>query len=212
MTFKRIFKGLQSKFFVVMGLLVFFICTDYSNAFAWGHRHFRHHSGHYYFHHNHFYRPVWYWFDRIVVAPPIGAFVAILPDGYTTFSIGGIPYFHFRGIYFRPCTNGYVVVSAPRQAAVSPSPSIDRSQLDTTKEDTKNTSTNTVSAASLDNSMLSKETEGSSADTVVINIPNKDGSYSQVTLVKHGEGYLGPQKEYYEGHPTVEQLQVLYGK
>ena len=48
--------------------------------------------------------------------------------------------------------------------------------------------------------------------TVTINIPNSDGSYTVVTLVKHGDGYTGPQGEYYSGHPTVEQLRILYGK
>ena len=202
MTFTGIFKG----------LLVLIICIDYSNAFARGHRHYRHHRGYYYFHHHHFYRPVSFWFDRIVAAPPIGTYVSILPNGYTAFSVGGIPYFHFRGVYFRPYTDGYVVVSAPAPAVVSSSSPTDRSQLNTKKEDTENASTDTTSAASIDNSMLSKEKQESSADTVVINIPNEDGSYTPVTLVKHGEGYLGPQKEYYTGHPTVAQLRVLYGK
>jgi len=48
--------------------------------------------------------------------------------------------------------------------------------------------------------------------TVTINIPNSDGSYTVVKLVKHDDGYTGPQGEYYSGHPTVEQLKVLYGK
>ena len=27
-----------------------------------------------------------------------------------------------------------------------------------------------------------------------------------------GDGFVGPQGEYYPGHPTVEQLKILYGK
>ena len=49
-------------------------------------------------------------------------------------------------------------------------------------------------------------------DTLTINIPNSKGSYTSVTLVKRGTGYVGPQGEYYEGHPTVDQLKTLYGK
>ena len=49
-------------------------------------------------------------------------------------------------------------------------------------------------------------------ETVVINVPNSNGTYTAVTLVKRGNGYLGPQGEYYQGHPTVEQLRVLYGR
>ena len=50
------------------------------------------------------------------------------------------------------------------------------------------------------------------SESVVINIPNSNGSYTQVTLTKSGDGYIGPQGEYYTGHPTVEELKVLYGE
>ena len=50
-----------------------------------------------------------------------------------------------------------------------------------------------------------------SGDTVTINIPNSNGSYTSVKLVKRGNGYVGPQGEYYPAHPTVEQLRALYG-
>lgn len=49
-------------------------------------------------------------------------------------------------------------------------------------------------------------------DTVTIYVPNSNGSYTPITLVKHGNGYLGPQGEYYAGNPTVAQLKVLYGR
>lgn len=48
-------------------------------------------------------------------------------------------------------------------------------------------------------------------ETVSINIPNSNGSFTVVTLVKQKDGYIGPQGEYYPGRPTVEQLKVLYG-
>ena len=46
---------------------------------------------------------------------------------------------------------------------------------------------------------------------ITINIPNSRGSYTPVVLVRHGDGYLGPQGEYYSGQPSVEQLRALYG-
>ena len=49
-------------------------------------------------------------------------------------------------------------------------------------------------------------------ERVSINIPNFNGSYTTIVLVKQGGGYIGPQGEYYPGNPTVEQLQSLYGK
>ena len=33
-----------------------------------------------------------------------------------------------------------------------------------------------------------------------------------VTLKRSGNGFVGPQGEYYADNPTVEQLKVLYGK
>lgn len=49
-------------------------------------------------------------------------------------------------------------------------------------------------------------------ETVVINVPNRDGSFTPITLVKRDNGYFGPQGEYYAGNPTVEQLRALYGR
>ncbi len=47
--------------------------------------------------------------------------------------------------------------------------------------------------------------------TAVINVPHVKGGFTAVTLVRRATGYVGPQGEYYEGNPTVEQLQALYG-
>ena len=50
------------------------------------------------------------------------------------------------------------------------------------------------------------------AETIVINVPNANGSYTAVTLVRSSNGYIGPQGEFYPGHPSVEQLRVLYAR
>lgn len=54
--------------------------------------------------------------------------------------------------------------------------------------------------------------ETASAGRIRVNIPNSDGTYTQIVLRKTEGGYLGPQGELYTGHPTIEQLKVLYGK
>jgi hypothetical protein len=51
-----------------------------------------------------------------------------------------------------------------------------------------------------------------SGEALTVNVPNTNGSYTPVTLIKQKDGYIGPQGEYYPGHPTVTQLRVLYGK
>lgn len=55
-------------------------------------------------------------------------------------------------------------------------------------------------------------TQNLSGERVSINIPNFNGSYTTIVLVKQGGGYVGPQGEYYPGNPTIEQLRALYGK
>ena len=52
----------------------------------------------------------------------------------------------------------------------------------------------------------------SPVSSYIVNIPNSDGTFTAVKLVKQDNGYVGPQGEYYSSHPTVEQLKVLYGK
>ena len=53
--------------------------------------------------------------------------------------------------------------------------------------------------------------EAQSSNAVVINIPTPDGGFTPIKLIKQGSGYVGPQGEYYEGSPKVQQLEVLYG-
>ena len=51
-----------------------------------------------------------------------------------------------------------------------------------------------------------------SGDTVTVNVPNSNGSYTAVILRRSGNGYLGPQGEYYDQVPPVGQLQAMYGR
>ena len=51
-----------------------------------------------------------------------------------------------------------------------------------------------------------------SGDTVTVNVPNNNGGYTAVVLKRSGNGYVGPQGEYYDQIPSNEQLQAMYGK
>jgi len=55
---------------------------------------------------------------------------------------------------------------------------------------------------------ISKESVG---DTVTVYIPNANGRFTAVNLIKTKNGYSGPQGEFYPNHPTVAQLRALYG-
>ena len=53
-------------------------------------------------------------------------------------------------------------------------------------------------------------TARTSWNTLTINILNSTSSYTQVILTQYGNGYLGPQGEYYPEMPSVQQLRTLY--
>jgi len=139
----------------------------------------------YRYHDNRFYRPVWFGlFEVVVDIPPIGVIVTVLPVGYRVIVVGDVTYYYYDNVYFTAYPpHGYIVVSAPV------------------------VNSNVVVATS-----SVTQPQKISGETVTINVPNSNGSYTPVTLVKQKDGYLGLQGEYYPGHPTIEQLKVLYGK
>jgi hypothetical protein len=143
------------------------------------------HGGRYHWHGGRWYSPGWFGLDVAVSALAIGAVVEGLPVGYTTVVVGGAPYYCYGGYYFRHYPYGYVVVPAPVVTS------------------------NVVYASTPESTPVTvTQPQGK---TVTINVPNSRGGYTPVTITKHKSGYIGPQGEYYEGHPTVEQLKALYG-
>jgi hypothetical protein len=60
------------------------------------------------------------WYSRrgpqfVVVGPPVGVYVPVLPSFYTTVWFGGIPYYYANDTYYQwvPAQNQYEVVTAP---------------------------------------------------------------------------------------------------
>ena len=49
-------------------------------------------------------------------------------------------------------------------------------------------------------------------ETLTINIPNSRNGFTSVTLRRSGNGFIGPQGEYYPGSPSVRELRALYGR
>lgn len=121
-------------------------------------------------------------FGFFVVAPRIGAIVTVLPFGHRTIVVAGVTYYYYDNVYYRAHHSGYVVVPAPV------------------------VNSNFVYLPAV---IQSQELYG---ETVTVNVPNSNGSYTPVTLTKRNNGYIGPQGEYYPAHPTVDQLKALYGK
>ncbi len=60
----------------------------------------------------------------IVVAPPFGVFLPILPPFYTTIWVAGVPYYYADDVYYvyRGPVSGYEVVAPPPEAQVADAP------------------------------------------------------------------------------------------
>ena len=158
--------------------------TATSSVFAW-----RGHGG-YYWHGGY-----WGYGDAIVSGLVVGATIASLPPYYSTVYVGGVPYYYDGTYYYQPASGGYVVaanptIMAPAAMVTAPGP---------------------VAVAPATTQVITPAPSASS-NTVTINIPNSRGGYTPVVLTKKGDGYVGPQGEYYKGHFSVEQLKSLYGK
>ena len=93
--------------------------------------HVEHLGARYYFHGGVWYRPIGSRF--LVIAPPFGIVVPVLPIDFVTLQIGGRPYFYANGTYYVTTPGaGYTVVEPPSNAdlaqgvpapAISPMPS-----------------------------------------------------------------------------------------
>jgi len=56
----------------------------------------------------------------VVVAPPVGLFVPVLPPFYATVSFGGVPYYYADDTYYVAASGGYQVVAPPPGADQGP--------------------------------------------------------------------------------------------
>jgi hypothetical protein len=121
----------------------------------------------------------------------VGAYFDYIPDCYSTVYVDGSPYYYCDGSYFQPYSNGYMVVPAPEAAA---------------SEDQQEP----AQAPSVEQPVAAQP-KSASGDTTTINVPTSKGEFTPVRLVKHKNGYVGPQGEFYTGHPTVAALKALYG-
>jgi hypothetical protein len=67
----------------------------------------------------------------VVVRPPRGLVISVLPPFYSTVWFGGVPYYYADNVYYnwQPDQNGYAVVDPPDDAD-SPSPTPDNAQQD----------------------------------------------------------------------------------
>ena len=49
-------------------------------------------------------------------------------------------------------------------------------------------------------------------NTVTVTVPNSAGGYATLNLIRFGDGFTGPQGEYYPTFPSSMQLMLMYGQ
>ena len=120
----------------------------------------------------------------VVIPAPVGVMVPSLPEPHRTIVIDGVTYHEYDGVYYKGGPAGYAVVPIAQATPGANGPAV-------------------VASASAPAPMSS----------TTVNVPNKNGSYTPVTLQPSSSGmYIGPQGELYPNLPTVQQLQNMYGK
>ena len=132
--------------------------------------------------------------DYVLVNPPMGAYVSVIPSDFQPVIINGITYYTDSGVYYILTRHhGYQVVAAP---VVYAQPQ----QVVVTQPVTTQFPSAVVAAPM------------AIQDTFTVNVPNNSGGYSAVVIKRSGNGYVGPQGEFYSEFPKVAQLKVMYGK
>ena len=135
--------------------------------------------------------PYWGW-GGLAPGYFIGSAVA---TGYQLVNVNGVPYYYANGYYYQQDSYGhYVVVNPP---GVVQQPVVANPEL---------------APSSVAIPISSPQSQTQTQNTFTVNIPNDSGGYTPVTLKKLGNGFIGPQGEYYEEFPKVKQLKAMYGK
>jgi hypothetical protein len=123
--------------------------------------------------------------DYVLVDPPIGAYVDVIPPDFQAVNINGRVYYTDNGVYYILTRHhGYKVVTGP---VVYTQPQVVVTQAPPA----------VVEYAQ---------------DSFPVNVPNNRGGYTSVVIKKSGNGYVGPQGEFYASFPSVAQLKAMYGK
>ncbi len=100
----------------------------------------------------------------------------------TALWIAGHQYYYYDGLYYDYTPRGYVVVTLPVGATV---------------------------VTALQPAVTATQVND---NVITVNIPNDKGGYITVNLKRSGNGFVGPQGEFYPELPKVSQLRLMYGK
>ena len=135
--------------------------------------------------------------DAYLAAPaPVGAIVRTIPPNYNPIVIDGAIYYIIHGSVYLQTLNGYQVM--PQKPFM-----IERYASE------QNNVVNIPPQTALSNQ---QHAPANAEESFTVNIPNSKGGYTPVTIKKSGDGFIGPQGEYYQEFPKVEELKIKYAK
>lgn len=134
--------------------------------------------------------------DYVLVNPPVGAYVNWIPPDFQPVIINGRTFYTDNGVYYRLTPNGYKVVQPPVVYA-QPQEVIEAQP---------------VVAAPAPPAPPAMPMPADPQGSFTVNVPNSSGGYTSVVVTRSGNGYVGPQGEFYATFPTVAQLKAMYGK
>lgn len=121
--------------------------------------------------------------------PSYGKIIFNLPHSSVSIILGGKKYYYGEGIYYHK-KHHYYVVAEPPGVLVSPPPVIVYADKP---------------------APAPYEIEG--VQYITVNVPNKKGGYTAVTLKKtDSEGFIGPQGEFYHEFPSISELKTIYAQ
>ena len=132
----------------------------------------------------HYHKGAYYLKDRHiynVVSAPIGACITRLPHGYQKIYVDGVPYYTYNDVHYKHTRNGYEVINKPYSVHA------------------KNTQVG------------SEHQNIGMENSITLSVRNKEGGLVSITVRPSGNGYVGPQGEYYDEFPKIEHLKLIYG-
>ena len=178
----------------------------------------------------------------VVVPAPVGAVVTAVPEGCQQVVVDGTLYYLINGVTYMRTGYGYqvvplpsvlvprivttpppLVVSAPPQTtiinvpapATPPPPAVNvpvpSPMPAPAKVPVVTAAPEPVPVTTVENTPAA-DAAGMTNEVYVINIPNAKGTYTPVAIKRAGNGFTGPQGEFYTEFPRVEQLKLQYGK
>jgi len=153
-------------------------------------------------------------------SPPRPYYHRDLPRGCMPLRVADMLFYYLEGTYYQETPSGYVLVSAPRGAMITALPERHKVIVyDNTDYYYYNSAYYIKQPAGYTvvtppPSVVSSNAPAVEAPekTIVVTVPNPNGSYIPVTLQKYSDGYVGPNGEFYPDYPTIDQLKAMYSK